>query len=358
MYSRAHARKLHADAVLHCPAFAAMKLELLLSSLFGHDSGAAAGDLRLPSLDGLLARAAVEPLPAQTMDQFLSQRFSLDAESMPIAPLALLGDRGDPGSDYVLRADPVHLALNRDRLILADATAFPLSHDEATQFVGTLNRHFTEAGIAFEAPHPSRWYARTPLSPELATTPISILRGKSIEVEQFAGKGRRRWQTIQTEAQMLLHDHAVNQAREARGEWPINSLWFWGGGRLPEVEKSPYRCVVSDNPWHRGLARHFGMRAASLADWQTLELRHPYTTLIAVDTLDAPFAYGDAAAWREILAALETNVFGPALTALRSGALEQVSLVSLTPERAWRATLRPGQSRQFWRRRKSWREFA
>jgi hypothetical protein len=40
------------------------------------------------------------------------------------------------------------------------------------------------------------------------------------------------WRTRMNEIQMLLHDHPVNQAREARGERAINGLWCWGGGKL------------------------------------------------------------------------------------------------------------------------------
>ncbi len=35
--------------------------------------------------------------------------------------------------------------------------------------------------------------------------------------------------TLEAEIQMSLHECALNQARLARAEQPINSLWFWGG---------------------------------------------------------------------------------------------------------------------------------
>ena len=39
------------------------------------------------------------------------------------------------------------------------------------------------------------------------------------------------------EAQMILHEHEINVAREERGDLPINSLWLCGGGTVPAVHR-------------------------------------------------------------------------------------------------------------------------
>lgn len=41
------------------------------------------------------------------------------------------------------------------------------------------------------------------------------------------------WRSLWSETQMALHGSKVNQARQARGEPVINSLWFWGAGPMP-----------------------------------------------------------------------------------------------------------------------------
>ena len=40
------------------------------------------------------------------------------------------------------------------------------------------------------------------------------------------------------EIQMLLHEHPINAAREARGALAVNSLWLWGAGRLVQPAAS------------------------------------------------------------------------------------------------------------------------
>ncbi len=37
---------------------------------------------------------------------------------------------------------------------------------------------------------------------------------------------------------MLLHAHAVNEARAAGGRAPVTSVWFWGGGRAADAAPS------------------------------------------------------------------------------------------------------------------------
>ncbi len=45
------------------------------------------------------------------------------------------------------------------------------------------------------------------------------------------GRGRAaRLRRLSAEMEMWLHDHRVNAARARRGEPPVATLWFWGGG--------------------------------------------------------------------------------------------------------------------------------
>ena len=58
---------------------------------------------------------------------------------------------------------------------------------------------------------------------------------------------------------MLLHAHPVNEAREARGELPINSLRLWGAGRARAARNSRWQSVAADDPAVRGAARLAGV---------------------------------------------------------------------------------------------------
>ena len=164
----------------------------------------------------------------------------------PVAPYSLLADGGEPERHFWLRADPVHLRLVRDQLVLADSTVFEISRGEAEALVETLNRHFA-GELLFYPMHPERWYARPAhwpanlqahLLPGIAgridfeTTPLAAARGSGITAHLPTGPAAARFQVLMNEAQMLLHEHPVNLEREARGALPVNSVWFWGGGTI------------------------------------------------------------------------------------------------------------------------------
>jgi hypothetical protein len=60
------------------------------------------------------------------------------------------------------------------------------------------------------------------------------------------------WQRILTEIQMALYAHPLNQAREARGELLVSSLWLWGGGRAMPFNPD---CSLGLNPSQPPLVR-------------------------------------------------------------------------------------------------------
>ena len=51
----------------------------------------------------------------------------------------------------------------------------------------------------------------------------------------------RRWRALLSEAQVVLHNHPLNAQRVAAGLAPVNSLWFWGAGALPDHVRTPLR---------------------------------------------------------------------------------------------------------------------
>ena len=69
---------------------------------------------------------------------------------------------------------------------------------------------------------------------------------------------------------MLLHEHAVNQRREARGLLPVSSMWFWGNGRLSDVRiptfADAFAAADESGDLVRGLARHVGRSVDALPD--------------------------------------------------------------------------------------------
>jgi hypothetical protein len=187
------------------------------------------------------------------------------APATPVAPLALLGASGDPGDDYVLCADPVHLVADRDTVLLVQ-TIDDLSQADVETLVTMLDRHFSDDGVQFEAPRPAAWFVRRREPADLVTTPPDAARGGNLIASLPRGADSGTWKRWQNEIEMLLYEHPVNAARELRGMPPANALWFWGGGRMADVAPVPPTIVAAPQTrlgdLARGIARRGGRDCA------------------------------------------------------------------------------------------------
>lgn len=193
--------------------------------------------------------------------------------STPTAPLAALGAGADPGAHYVAVADPVHLVADRDDLVLA-ARVNDLGADAAA-LAAALDAHLAADGARLVVARPDTWFVRTERAYDVVTTPIDAALGHGVFPHLPRGADAVTWKRWLTEAQMLLHEHPVNVAREAQGRLTVNGLWFWGGGTLgaagalPAIAATAPQAPLGDLV--RGIARHAGGSAEPLARDDTAE---------------------------------------------------------------------------------------
>jgi hypothetical protein len=243
----------------------------------------------------------------------------------------------------------------RDRLIVVPSAAFPLSREEADALAEALNRHF-EGAPSLTVVEPDRWCAR--LEENLAfhaASPIEIA-GRDVDLAlRIGGEAGKRWAKLLNEAQMVLHAHPVNEAREARGKPTVNSLWLWGAGRAPKLPQAPWQSVTATDPVALGLARLGGARQRALpasADAWLERSPEDGRHLVVLDALRAPLALGNTAEYAESIDTLEKNWFAPLLAALRAGRIGMVTVHVPDSLGASFETIR-GDLRRFWRRPKA-----
>lgn len=194
---------------------------------------AVGGNLHLPALQTLLTRGRRRTDPADGTLAALCTAYGIARQQdWPLAPITLEADRGAAEDGYWLRADPVHLRVMRDRIVLLAGDEISLSQGEADALAAAVAAHFgTELSPLPVRPH--RWYLRLPSAPVLTTTPLGAAVGADVDPLLPQGRDAMRFRSHLNEVQMLLHEHPLNLQREARGELPINSLWLWGGGTRP-----------------------------------------------------------------------------------------------------------------------------
>ncbi|HYG55397.1 MAG TPA: hypothetical protein VD965_08875 [Burkholderiales bacterium] len=329
-----------------------MHTELIVPGLFARPPGA-----RLPGLELLLARSRSTAHEARSTEAALYELFDLEDEPVAAGALTYIAAERAAGDASWLRADPVHLRLMRDRLIVMPAEAIGVSASEARTLCDALNTHFA-GKLVLDPVYPTRWCARTASEAVLNMNSALDVAGREVNLSQSADK---RVHALVNEAQMLLYAHPVNEAREARGEPAINSLWLWGAGRAPKLERAPWRSVAADDPVALGLARLGGSQPRTLpesADIWMAALPENGRHLALLDALRAPHALGQEAEYREALERLERQWFAPLLAALREGRIGMVTLhVPDSPDGASFETIR-ADLRRFWRRSRSLEHYA
>ncbi|MDA0225460.1 MAG: hypothetical protein O2975_05020 [Proteobacteria bacterium] len=304
---------------------------------------------RVPALELLCGRGRRRATDAGTLEDWLGAAFGLEADTLPTGALSAHG-AGLPTEGLWARADPVHLRLLREGMALMPAAAFTLEDAEADALCASLNAHFKDA-LTLHVIRPDTWSARIAgLGAPIGQAPRA-LAGADVDRNLPGGTDAARWHALMNESQMLLHDHPVNEAREARGEPAVNSLWPWGAGPLPARAAGPWQSVMADDPCVPGLARLAGLRAvAARAGAEAWRAHTPDTgrQLVVLEALRTPRALGDSAALGEALAALEAAWFAPLLAALRA---DQIGMLTLhLPEAGLAFETTRGDLRRFWRR--------
>ena len=317
--------------------------------------------LHLPDLQWLFARGTLRGSPGLSLEAWLLQRFGID-ETLPVASLSLLADGGEPSGAYWLRADPVHLQAQRDQLVLVDGSQLAISAAEANALAESLNQHFAPDHLKFIPLHPTRWYLALDAAPALTTHPLPAVAGKGINACLPKGAAGLRWNKLATEMQMLLHAHPVNQAREAQGQPPINSVWFWGGGFYPAQEVRPKikEQLWADDALARGLAQAAKQTPMALPLNFDAFMAHAKTSgthCVLWDELRHAAWYGDHDAWRAGLARLEADWIKPLCYALRRGFVTEVTLHAISQQGCLSVTTKRSDRWLFWRRAKGLKHY-
>ena len=329
-----------------------MPLDLIIPDLLLHPSAPESMlGLRLPWVERWLVRAERQRIALRGLNAWLARAFSL-AEPPPVGAVTLAAD-DKPAPGTWLRADPVHLRIAGDAVILHDAAALEITADEAAHLLAALQSHFAVDGIEFSAPVPDRWYARVPDGEDPRTTALEEAVGRNVFGLLPKGSGRINWGSAITEAQMVLAAHPANAAREAAGKPPINSVWFWGEGAAPATVTSPYALAYAGDPFAVGLARLAGIRALPAAtSLDRVDAVRPEEWVLAVDDrLTAAVRAGDEARWIDAARALDDSWFARLGEAAQR--FEGMRLVLPGPRDTLVATISPGARWRWFRKRKA-----
>jgi len=213
---------------------------------------------RYPALETLLSRGSHFRSESKSPDHFRFKLFGIEPEGeLPIASLTRAADQGEkPGQNqYWLRLDPVTLWADMARVIMTSHGFADLDEFERDEVENVVRGVLREEGIVLHSDHPERWCIALGEPLEFGFAPLEDALGMDMAAVLPEQPESLHWRRIMNEIQIALHASSVNVRRRQNGQQPINSVWFWGGGFIPNIGKQGvFDTVYSDNPVTRGLA--------------------------------------------------------------------------------------------------------
>ena len=139
--------------------------------------------------------------------------------------------------DVAFRLNLVWLEAHFGKLYMGDFSAGHITTAEGSELIATLQKELGGSEFMF---YPGVSYRHLMVwkngKEKLTFTPPHDISTKSIEGYLPQGEGADILQDLTNSAQMLLHDHPVNNQRVAEQKVPANSIWLWGHGKKPSMQ--------------------------------------------------------------------------------------------------------------------------
>jgi hypothetical protein len=142
---------------------------------------------------------------------------------------------------------PVHLLAELTQVRLPVGGLMTLSAAEAAALAEDFNRTWRDAGVKFAVRgHNMAMGFEQQLSVE--STDPEIIQGHHLDEFLPRGRDAGSIRRLQSEIEMWLHSHPVNEARRARRELKISGLWLWGFGAVPKSLPTESISALGEDP--------------------------------------------------------------------------------------------------------------
>ncbi len=252
-------------------------LDLVLPGLFDLPLSELAPELlaeKLPGLNRILRQANTMPNQAFTIDSVLRQVLDLPTPQESLAPgLPLAQSCAPSGIEKASRSllfQAVHLQPDLHSAIIVPIQKNSDNLDDITIIINDLKDLFkVDFDIDVVADDLFLMTLNELEAPTHYPHILSVL-GKPANPFIQQSRDNLRWYKLLNEIQMFMHQHPVNQERVRSGRLPANSLWFWGGGVLPQ-QYARNLAWCCDDPILNRFAESLGLKTPKLGELADLD---------------------------------------------------------------------------------------
>lgn len=185
---------------------------------------------------------------------------------IPWAARAAAGDGVDTADLAWGQLTPAHWHLGTEQVSLIDPASLMLDEAGSHTLFDAVRELFTSEGFALHWGAPLRWYAAHESLAALATASLDRVVGRNVDAWLGSDPAARRIRRLQSEVQMQLYTHPLNDERAARGLLPVNSFWLSGCGTAQAATGA--EPLIDDRLRSPALAEDW---AAWVKAWDTLD---------------------------------------------------------------------------------------
>lgn len=224
-------------------------------------------------------------------------------------------------------ASPVWQQMGMHHVNIISGEFIGIQKEEAQRLCADLSAFYQDKDWQFEPLCESMWLLSMPKIEDWGAECVLDVCGQPEMDGQAHGKDAVSWLAMQTEIQMFLHTHPINQAREQQGLPEINGLWLWNdadGTQSADI-------VASDSAWARFSDTPKLDAPYDLKAWFEMvqETGNAVSDgLIFLDDLVSTLQTGDVWTYKDILESWETRWFAPLWDALASDCLKTVCIAT------------------------------
>jgi hypothetical protein len=291
-------------------------------------------------------------------------------------------DTRDPSAQggSVWFATPVHLITSLTSLHLDHRGLLRLPLDALQRLAQDFARVFGDSGFHLEPTSSDLFILRSRNSIDARTTEPARAVGGELRASLPVGADAGVLKRLNGELEMWLHSHPINDERARRGELALSTLWVWGGGPALQVQSAasdttsprPSRArpnsptpgdslaspdslassdvVFASDPYVVGLCYLTGASGRAMPErLPDLSVFPGAQRIAVVAELTASLQANPAWTMFEALADVDQRYIIPALSELRRGTLDSVTLVANDTQ----LRIERRDHLKFWRRPKS-----
>lgn len=142
---------------------------------------------------------------------------------------------------------PCHWQIGMDQVVMADPDHLHLSDEESQQLLQAMQAFLQEDGLHVTWQSALQWHVQGAMLTDLPTVSLDRVIGQNVKHWMPDHPATKPFQRLQSEMQMLLYNHPVNDAREARRQHTVNAFWLHGAGVLPADATQPVQTVSMPN---------------------------------------------------------------------------------------------------------------